>query len=276
MTEEDIETVNVIKSSTEIPQVLKEEKVKQPVIYLSGKIKGKERKVVLLGEVHIATKGEERAASRILPYFTHIGCEGVDVRGFIEGKLFFLFMRYIISPLVAIIFFLERRSKNYKSFRQTAREYQESGSKTNKVMSLEKGWKPSIRLRLFFIVFPILIFRNMLSMATDTVRIASDQGAGVALLNIVFLFVLVELSIRIPILKDVIKYLAILVLDLIFDLGPSRNRYMTKKIVTAFNKKKTIREIIALSGSAHTRPMAKILKNKYGFVETGSYEPEGF
>jgi hypothetical protein len=84
-----VESENVIKSCTEISQVLRDDSVKQPVIYLSGTIKGIDHNVTLLGETHVATKNEARAASRILPYFKYFGCEGIDVEGFAEGRLYF-------------------------------------------------------------------------------------------------------------------------------------------------------------------------------------------
>ena len=122
-----LEPENAIKSIAEIPMVLEEEKVKQPIIYLTNTINGKKRDVVLMGEIHIATEGETRAANRILPYFKYLGCEGVDVRGFIEGRLFFWFMDNIIDRFIWILFFGEKRSKKNKSSLDKAKEYYDSG-----------------------------------------------------------------------------------------------------------------------------------------------------
>lgn len=256
---------NVIKSIAEIPQVLKEENVKQPVIYLSNTIKGKERNVVLLGETHIATKEEERAVSRILPYFKYLSCEGVDVKGFIEGRFFFWIMDNIVGPLFSILSLWERRSKKNKSSIDKAYEYRDS--KTKKVFMLEKGWKPSIRMRIFFIAFPVFIFRTMFMFAISSVEVASNYGGGGVLMYIVSIAFFVALFEKMPLLKDILGFIIDLILDYVFDLGPSRDRNMTKNLVVELNKNETIEEIIVLTGSNHTSSIAKLLKKKYGFVE---------
>lgn len=256
---------NTIRNISEIPQVLEEEGVKQPVIHLSNIIKDKKRIVVIMGETHIATKGEERAANRILPYFKYFGCEGVDVKGFIEGKFFFWVMDYIVSPLVSILSFHEKRSKKNKSFIDRACEYH--ASKTKKVFMLEKGWKPSIRMRIFFVVFPLLLFRSMLMFAINSAKIASDQGSGWALIYIASIVFFVALYDKIPILNNILRFIIGLILDYIFDLGPSRDRNMMKNLIAELNKEEKIGEILVLTGSHHTYSIAEILKNKYGFDE---------
>jgi hypothetical protein len=255
------EPENAIISIAEIPQVLKEEKVQQPVIYLTKIIEDKERNVVLLGETHIATKGEERAAGRILPYFKCIGCEGLNVEGYIEGKFFFLVMHYIINPFFGIVFFLGRRSENNKSFIEKAYEY------CDKVLLLEKGWKPSIRTRIFFVALPILFIREMYFFATSSIDIASEHGSWQVIVNIASIMLIVILLEKMPVLKNISRYIFGFILGYIFDLGPSRERNMTKNLIAELNKDETIDTAIVLTGSNHTRPIAKILKNKYGFVE---------
>ncbi|MCK5085648.1 hypothetical protein KAK05_02980, partial [Candidatus Parcubacteria bacterium] len=197
-----LEPENSIKSIAEISQVLKEEGVKQPTIYLNKTIKGIERDVVLLGETHIATKREERAYSRILPFFKCLGCEGVDIEGFIEGKFFFWAMHYI-HYIMGIFFYLDGRSKKNKSSLDKAAEYYNSELKTKHILSLEKGWKPSIRTRVFFVALPILIICSMLQIATESIDIANDQGSLWAIVNIVGVMVFVILLGKIPVLKEV-------------------------------------------------------------------------
>lgn len=258
---------NVIKNIWEIPQVLKEEGVKQPIIYLTKTIRGEERNVVVLGETHIATKKEERAADRIIPYFKHIGCEGLDIEGFIEGKFFFFIMHYIIYPFISIVFFLGMRSQKNISFIQKAYEYCEE------VLSLEKGWKPSIRTRICFFVFPILFIWEIYSFATGSINIANEHGNEQALVHIITIIFLAVLLVKMPILKNIADFIFDFILGYIFDLGPSRERNMTKNLVTELNDNIKIGEIMILTGSAHTKPIAKILKKKYGFVEKKFQEP---
>lgn len=123
------EPENSIKSIDEIPRVMDEEGVEQPVIYLEDNIKGKKRKVVLLGETHIATEGEERAAGRILSHFKYIGCEGIDTATFIEGRFYFWVMEHIIDPFLIPLIFLGKRSNGNKSFLETAQDYRDSKKK---------------------------------------------------------------------------------------------------------------------------------------------------
>ncbi len=284
MIEKVIESENVIKSSAEIPQVLKEENVKQPVIYLSGKIKGKERKVVLLGETHIATKGEERVAKRILPYFKYIGCEGINVEEFIEGKFYFWLRRHIIDPFIVIIVTFcvrEKRSNENKSFIAKASEYYDSETKT--VLMLEEGWKPGLRTRLYFISFlpllVIILFWIISSASALTVTgaaIARNDGLGWAIAPVFVAVFLAALINKLLISMNIRMFLFDFIYNYVFDIGPSREKFMIKNLVAALNEDESIDEFVGLTGSAHTRPMAKILKNKYGFVETDSYEPGGF
>lgn len=293
------ESEKVIKSSAEIPQVLKEENVKQPVIYLNNIVKGKKRNVVLLGETHIATKGEEHAACRILPYFKYIGCEGVDVEGFIEGRFFFWVMDHMMSPVISMLSFWERRSKKNKSPIEKAHEYSDlkmrkalmfdkayecsdlkmrnplmfdkaheySDLKTTNILMLEKGWKPSIRARIFFVTFPLLFIGYVFLFAINSVSVVNNHGGWWFLIYIFSIVLFVELFDNIPVLKYILGFVINLAFDYVFDIGPSRDRNMTKNLNSELNKNETIDEIIVLTGSNHTRPIAKILKNKYGFVE---------
>ena len=253
---------NVIKSIAEIPQVLKDEGVEQPTIYLTKTIDGIERDVVVLGETHIATKKEERAYSRILPFFGCLGCEGVDVKGFIEGKFFFWAMRYIHYVMV-IFFYLNRRSKKNKSSLDKAAEYYDSELEAKQVLSLEKGWKPSIRTRIFFVAFPVLFVWEIYSFTTGSINIANEHGNEQVLVHIITTIFLTVLLIKMPMLKNIFDF----ILCYVFDLGPSRNRNMTKNLVTELNDNIKIDKIIVLTGSGHTKQIAKILKKKYGFVE---------
>ncbi|MCK4525083.1 MAG: hypothetical protein KAU07_01460 [Candidatus Andersenbacteria bacterium] len=264
--DEVLEPENSIKSIAEILQVLKKEGVKQPTIYLSKTIKGIERDVVLLGETHIATKKEERAYSRILPFFKCLGCEGIDVEEFIEGKFFFWAMHYI-HYIMGIFFYIDGRSKKNKSSLDKAAEYYNSELETKHVLSLEKGWKPSIRTRILFIAFPVLIIHSMLQIATESIDVANDQGGLWAIANIVGFIVFVVLLKKMPIIKEVSRFLFNFIIGYVFDLGPSRNRNMAKNLVTELNENKIIDNVLVLTGSIHTKPIAKILKKKYGFTE---------
>ena len=264
--DEVLEPENSIKSIAEIPQVLKKEGVKQPTIYLIKTIKGTERDVVLLGETHIATKREERAYSGILPFFKCLGCEGIDIEGFIEGKFFFWAMHYI-HYIMGIFFYLDGRSKKNKSSLDKAAEYYNSELETKHILFLEKGWKPSIRTRIFFIALPILIICSLLQIVTESIDVASDQGGLWAIANIVGVMVFVILLEKIPILKEVSRLIFGFIIGYVFDLGPSRNRNMAKNLIAELNENKMIDNVLVLTGSSHTKPIAKILKNKYGFVE---------
>ena len=42
---------------------------------------------------------------------------------------------------------------------------------------------------------------------------------------------------------------------------------MAKNLIAELNENKMIDNVLVLTGSSHTKPIAKILKNKYGFVE---------
>lgn len=275
--EEDIveikEPENPIKSIDEIPEVLEEEEVKQPVIYLENTINGKKRNVVLLGETHIATREEERAAGRILSYFKYISCEGVDTDTFIEGKFFFWIMDHIIGPIMSLLVYRGKRSSGNKSFLDTAQDYR--GSKSKKVFMLEEGWRPNIRIRIFSVVFPIWILYSMLTVTATSVGVARDYGGEGFVIYMVELAVFLVLLEKLPLINKILRYIVSFVIDYVFDLGPSRNRNMMKNLITELNNDGAIGEIIVVSGSGHTRSLAKLLKNKYGFVQTGSYEPPG-
>ena len=87
------------------------------------------------------------------------------------------------------------------------------------------------------------------------------------MIYIVSIVLFVEFFEKIPVLRYILRFVINLVFDYVFDIGPSRDRNMTKNLNSELNKNETIDEIIVLTGSSHTRPIAKILKNKYGFVE---------
>ena len=263
------EPENVIKNIDEIPKVFEEEGVKQPIVYLKNTINGKERDVVLIGETHIATKGEERAAGRILAYFQHIGCEGVDVKGFIEGRVFFWIFYNLMYPIISLFIFWQRRSKKNMSFLGKAYEYRDTGTKN--VLSLEKGWKPSIRTRFFFIASPIIFLYTVYDMTANSVKVAQTEGGGAALIYIAFVFLFIAACEILPVVKHVFRFISDFVFDYIFDLGPSRERIMVKNMIAEMNANETIDEMIILSGSKHTPSLAKLLKKKYGFVEYKSY-----
>jgi hypothetical protein len=256
-----VESENVIKNRAEISQVLIDENVEQPVIYLNGTIEGIDHYVTLLGETHIASKNEERAAGRILPYFKYFGCEGICVEGFVEGRLFFWFVDHILSH---ILFLGQGRSNKNKSFIEEAYEYRDS--ETKKLFMLENGWKPNTRMRIFFVVFPVLAIMDIYNIATSTIDITGKYDFP-ALVYIACIIFIVAKYDKIPILKEIGGFISRIVLNYVFDLGPSRNRNMTKNLIGILSEHKMINEIIVLTGSSHTRPIAKILISKYGFVE---------
>lgn len=266
-----VEPKNPIKSIEEIPQVMKEEGVKQPVIYLENNINGKKRKVVLLGETHIATKGEERAASRILSYFKHIGCEGIDTDTFIEGRFFFWIMDHIIDPIFSRLIFFGKRSVANKSFIHTANDYRDE----KKVFMLEEGWKPNIRIRIFSVIFPILMLYAMLDVTVVGAEVAINYGIDGFLVHLFILVIGLVVIKKLTLINKILRYVISFIIDYVFDLGPSRNRNMTKNLIAELNIDNAINEIIMITGSGHTKALAKLLKNKYGFVQTGSYEPPG-
>ncbi len=261
-----LEPENSIKSIAEIPQVLKDEGVKQPIIYLIKTIDGIERDVVLLGETHIATKGEERAYSRILPFFKCLGCEGIEVEGFIEGKFVFWAMHYV-HYIMGVLFYFDRRSQKNKSSLDKADEYYDSESKTKRVLFLEKGWKPSIRTRIFFVALPVLFIWYTFLLAVTSVNVVSNHGDLWVLADIVGAILFVILLEKTPVLKEIFRLIFGFIIGYVFDLGPSRNRNMTKNLVAELNENKTTDNVLVLTGSDHTKPIAKILKKKYGFVE---------
>lgn len=258
------ENKNVIRDIDEIPHILQEEGVSQPLVYLTGAVGAVERRVVLLGETHVATAKEERAAERILPHFGLIGCEGVDVTGFLEGRMFFWFIEHILNHVIGILSFF-RRSDKYKSFIDTAREYDKTG--VLQVLDLEKGWKPSIRIRIFFIVFPLYVLYSLATYTTDSVEVVSTHG-GVGLVYVLLypllFFVVFD---KVPLLRDILLLPVDFVFDYVFDLGPSRNRNMVRNLLEALEKDGAAEEVLVLTGSAHTKAIAKLLKKKQGFVE---------
>lgn len=72
---------------------------------------------------------------------------------------------------------------------------------------------------------------------------------------------------KVPVMWKILSYPIGLIFDYGFDLGPSRNRYMAQSLDTRLRSDAEITEIIVLTGSHHTRPISKILKKKYGFIE---------
>ena len=107
----------------------------------------------------------------------------------------------------------------------------------------------------------------MLQIATESIDIANDQGSLWAIVNIVGVMVFVILLGKIPVLKEVSRLIFGFIIGYVFDLGPSRNRNMAKNLVIELNKNKRTDNVLVLTGSSHTKSIAKILKKKYGFVE---------
>ena len=114
------EVNDVIASIAEVPLVVKGTSL--PVIHLSKEINGIKRNVVMLGETHIATKKEAIAVSRIMPFFKNFGCEGVDTKGFVEGRIFFWLMEHVFNYFASFISF-GRRSKKNKNSLDLANDY---------------------------------------------------------------------------------------------------------------------------------------------------------
>lgn len=246
---------------------MKEEGVEQPLIYLSKAIDGEECTVVLMGETHIATKEEERAADRVLPYFRYIGCEGVSFEGLIEGRFILWVMDHIILPWHSFFSYREKRSRKNKN--SISRAYEYYGSKTKKMIMLEEGWKPNARMRIFFIAIPILLFGSAVSaimLAIGSIAFVDAYDNEYALAYIVGAMLFFHYADKIPILGGITKYIAKYFLSCLTDSSPSRESNMVKNLITELKEAK-IDEIIVLTGSRHTIPIATILKNQYGFVE---------
>ncbi|MDD3190812.1 MAG: hypothetical protein PHI66_03935 [Candidatus Pacebacteria bacterium] len=256
----------IIENIKEIPRILEKENVKQPLVYLGGDVNGERRMIVLVGEIHIASKKEEKASDRILPYFHYIGCEGVDVKGFVEGRIFFFIMDTIINPLLNIFYYLGKRSVRNKSSIRKAQ-----GLENKKLLMLEKGWKPSIRTRIFFITIPTLFFWTVFDIAKGGAEIANSNGGewGAAFIAgiIISSIFISKLLHAIPIIRDIHEYIMNFIFDYIFDLGSSRNRNMIENLITELNRDKLMKEVLILTGAQHTIPLAKILKKKYNFIE---------
>ena len=258
------EPKNVITSISEIPSVVKGTSL--PVFRLTKKVNGTNREVIMLGETHIATSMEAKAVSRIMPYFTNFGCEGIDVNDFIEGKFFFWFMNKIAYPFNYILSFRKRSKKNKNSL-SLAEDYAMDIRAEKRIISLEKGWRPSFRLRSFFVLFPLYFLWSMFSIGSSSVVIGSEQGWqwAIAYIGGTVLFWLSLLYI--PVIKHVASFTINLIFDYVFDVAPSRNRNMSKNLLTTLERDNSINIILVLTGRAHVKPMIKILKNKYGFVE---------
>lgn len=214
--------------------------------------------VVLLGESHLATKAEALAGARIVPYFDHVGCEGVDLQGFFEGRVFFWFMRTVIYPLIDL--FTGRSKKNKSPIAQA--EIPPLFEVKRNVISLETGWKPGIRVRLFSLVFPLLTVLGVVSFFISSAQAVANQMPWHYWLW-VLLWILAP---WVPGVRNVLMFLMGLFLRHIVGLGPSRERNMVRNLMLAL-REDAISEVLVTSGRAHTRPLANLLKREHGFVE---------
>lgn len=147
--------------------------------------------------------------------------------------------------------------------------------KKKKVFMLEEGWRPNIRIRLFCVILPVWIIYSILQTIAGGVEVAVDYGAGGLLVFILELVIAIVVIEKMPLINKIIKYTISFIIDYVFDLGPSRNRNMLKNLIAEMNNDDAINEIVMVTGSGHTRALAKLLKTKYGFVQTGSFEPSG-
>lgn len=253
---------DAIKNISEIPGLL--ENTELPAVHLTGQVAGIARSVVLVGEVHIATKEESRAAKRIIPYFSCIGIESVDVRGFISGRIFNSFLDKITYPIVNVI--TKRSSKN-KSLIDIAYSFVFADQK--QVMPLEKGWKPGLRTRIFFVGFPLLFMYAVVSFVRNMKKATRELNPRV-ILNLVVYFILERIVTKIAKLVGLSHIFSLSRLFAwVTDLGPSRNRNMIRNTIGFLTENRDETSMLILTGRAHTKDMASILCDKHGFVDIG-------
>lgn len=260
---------DAITSLGEIPQALAHED--NPAIRLVARINGIERDVVLLGETHVATEGESKAARRIIPFFRCIGVEGVNVADLPEGKIFFWFLKWLMLPLVFVLnlFSREKRSKKNVSSIEQIRDIDCALRGDKVVVRLEDGWRPNLRMRAFFVLFPLSYVYSVVSTMLDTAEtVAAADGSSI--LRSALIVVAMIAAFKMPVLGDAIKFVfSRVILGYVFGLGPSREKYMAKSAVAFLEGNDAADRMLIVTGKAHTKRIAKILQRKYSFVQRG-------
>jgi len=261
-----------INNLEEIPHIL--EGTSMPAIHLEALIDNKKRDVVLLGEVHIATKQESMAVAKIMPYFNCLAYEGVDVSTYAEGRFFSWISRLGVNHAVTATVEWDRSNKHKSPIDQV-----EKHSSSKKTLHLEEGWKPNIRTRILLILLPIMNFLLLLgaalfiagfswSMFSHSSIQAKNEHifSSYNLATVIFTLLFVILIYNIPALNKAINSTMNRFTDFLTSAS-ERNNYMTKTLIDTLNKETAIESVLVITGKAHTAPMAEILKKKYGFTE---------
>jgi len=247
---------DAITSISQIPQALEETDL--PAIYLTKTIGGKHRDVLLLGETHVANEDESKAASKIIPFFGCLGVEGVDVSQCLEGRIFFWVFYKVFFPILSFFSFGKKRSEEHKS------SIDQANHSTARVVWLEEGWQPTIRMRLFFVAFTAFIIYWLISVGRGSVEAANEDGAGDVILYLALITVGLLIG-RTKIFSKLCGFFFGFVGGYIFGLTGSRDKNMTKNLVKALNEEASVDNALVLTGKAHTPRIAKILQKKHGF-----------
>lgn len=253
-----VDPENVITSIGQIPEVM--EGIDQPSLYLTGEVGERTREVVLLGETHLATEKESRAASRIIPFFDSVGYEGVDVRGCIEGKIFFFVMGTLMFPLLWIMSLGKRSKKHTSSITQA------NYLPAKKSVWLERGWHPTYRARLFFLTFSAFFIYALYNLVQGGVQAASDDGS-VGLGGYLLVAIIGLLLVKVKFISKITGFFIDIVINYGFGFQRSRDKNMAKNLVEALRGDETIGTMLVTTGADHTPTIAKILQKKYGFEE---------
>lgn len=258
---------NQISDIAEISELIKETQL--IAVHLHGTLEGINRDIVLLGEIHIATKAESVASSQIIPYFDGRGCEGIDARDFWEGRFFFWALGIIEKTFLKLALLLNGRSTQNTSAATIASKLLVA----TPLFYLEKGWKPTWRLRMGMVLLPLVYLWSLIDSTEKSVSSGNPSVIIITILMLVLIPCLI-LSANKTRFEKILEAVMGFMLDVIFDFTPSRDRNMTKNTIETLNKHESLKRFIVITGKGHTLNQARILVKKYGFVEKQRFNCE--
>lgn len=245
MTYQSIQSIDEIKSlvcDTELE-----------AIHVKSRIKGVERDIVFLGEIHIANEQESLMAQKIMPYFDAYGLEGTDVEDSISLKVFLFIIYGILTPIISKFTFM-RDMKGRSSKLPSPIDCALNTQSEKHVIQLENGFKISMRTKIGALTLSVFLIAYFLSGLIVMFLYSIKAGC------IVYASIIILEIISVTLLRKPAEKAAHFISDALLNIGEPRETHMIKTLIDFAENNPEILKIIVITGKAHTKNLCDTLK----------------